>query len=317
MSERRDLSFDSDDGRCAAWHYAGDGDAFAGERGRPCVVMAHGYGATRDSGLEPFAERFAAAGLDALLFDYRNFGASPGEPRQLVSWRRHRRDYRAALACARGLPGVDPDRVVLWGSSYAGGHVIAVAADEPDVAAVISQVPAADGLAAVLEIGRYAGVGQLARLTLAGLRDLASSALGRGPRMIPTVGPPGSLGAMTTEDAEPGYRAIAGPTWRNEVCARAALDAALNRPLQRAGEVSCPLLVQVAEFDTICPPDSAREAAWRARERGRPEVRNYPLGHFDVYRGEAFERVVGDQLHFLRRHVAPAVTEPAALAPPR
>ena len=107
---------------------AGEGDAFADEAGRrPCVVLAHGFGGTVDSGLMPYAERFAAAGLDALAFDYRHFGASAGEPRQLVSVPRQLEDYAAAIAFARGLDGVDPDRIVVWGTSFSGGHVVEVA----------------------------------------------------------------------------------------------------------------------------------------------------------------------------------------------
>ena len=140
-----DVRFESAGERCAAWHLTGEGDAFARDRRRPCVVMAHGFGGTRDSGLLPFAQAFAAAGLDAFVFDYRNFGDSTGEPRQLVDWRRHREDYRAAIAHARGLDGVDPDRIVLWGTSYSGGHVVAVAADDARIAAVIAQTPATDG----------------------------------------------------------------------------------------------------------------------------------------------------------------------------
>jgi uncharacterized protein len=283
--------------RLAAWHFHGEGDA-----PRPCVVMAHGFGGTRDSGLRPFAERFAQAGLDTLVFDYRTFGDSTGEPRQLIHWGRHREDYHAAIAHARCLPGVDADRIVLWGSSYSGGHVIAVAADDGRVAAVISQVPATDGLAALVEIGRRAGIGQLLRLTALGVRDAVRGALGREPLRVPVVGPPGSLAAMTTPDAEPGFLAIAGPTFRNEFCARAALDAARNRPLTRAADLPCPTLFQIADRDSVAPPSAAEKAAWSAT--GRAEVRTYPLGHFDVYGGEGFERAVGDQLHFLGRHLA-------------
>ena len=292
-----EVNFLSGGERLAAWHFAGEGNA-----PRPCVVMAHGFGGTRDSGLRPFAERFAAAGFDAVVFDYRTFGASTGEPRQLIDWRRHREDYHAAIAFARGLPGVDADRVVLWGSGYSGGHVIAVAADDGRVAAVISQVPATDGLAALVEIGRYAGIGQLVRLTALGLRDAVRGAVGREPLRAPVVGPPGSLAAMTTPDAEPGFVAIAGPTFRNEFCARAALDAARNRPFTRAAELPCPTLFQIADRDSVAPPSAVQKTAWNAT--GRAEVRTYPFGHFDIYVGEAFERAVGDQLHFLRRHLA-------------
>ena len=163
------VSFDSGGVRCGATYLRGEGDAFAGEDGRrPCVVLAHGFGGTVDSGLMPFAERFAAAGLDALAFDYRHFGTSDGQPRQLLSISGQLEDYEAAIAFARSLDGVDPDRIVLWGSSYSGGHVVAVAVADGRVAAVISEVPAMDGVATLLNLARYAGVGQIARLVAGG-----------------------------------------------------------------------------------------------------------------------------------------------------
>jgi uncharacterized protein len=297
------VSFDSGGVRCAAVHLRGQGDAFAGEDGsRPCVVLGHGLGGTVDSGLLPFAERFAAAGLDALAFDYRHFGASDGEPRQLLSAPLQLEDYAAAIAYARALEGVDPQRIVVWGSSYSGGHVVPVAVSDGYVAAVISQVPNMDGLAALINLARYAGPGHLAQLVLAGLRDLGASLRGRPPVMIPLVGAPGSLGAMTTADADPGYHAIAGPTWHNEATARVALRTGTYRPGLQADRLPCPILIQIADQDAIAPPKAAQDAAWRAT--GRAEVRTYPIGHFDIYVGAPFEQAIADQLHFLRRHLA-------------
>lgn len=299
------VSFDSGGVRCAGVHLPGQGDAFADEDGRrPCVVLGHGLGGTVDSGLLAFAERFAAAGLDALAFDYRHFGSSDGEPRQLLSIPRQLADYAAAIAFARSLESVDEERIVVWGSSYAGGHVVPVAVADGRAAAVIAQVPAMDGAVAVLNIARYAGPGQLARLVLAGVRDLAASLRGRPPVTIPTVGPPGSLGAMTTPDAEPGYRAIAGASWRNELAARVMLSAGSYRPGLQADRLPCPILVQIADHDSVAPVKAAQDAAWRAT--GRAEVRTYPIGHFDIYTGEPFERAIAHQLHFLRRHVGDA-----------
>jgi pimeloyl-ACP methyl ester carboxylesterase len=296
------VSFDSGGVRCAGVHLPGQSDAFVGEDGRrPCVVLAHGFAGTVDSGLLPFAERFAAAGVDALAFDYRHFGSSDGEPRQLLSILRQLEDYAAAIAFARTLEDIDPDRVVVWGSSYAGGHVVPVAVADGRVAAVISQVPAMDGAVALMNIARYAGPGYLARLVLAGARDLVASLLGRPPVTIPAVGPPGSVGAMTSPDAEPGYRAIAGPTWRNEVAGRIALRAGAYRPGLQADRLPCPILVQIADHDSVAPVKAAQDAAWRAT--GRAEVRTYPIGHFDIYTGAPFEQAIAHQLHFLRRHV--------------
>ena len=154
-------------------HLAGEGDAFADAQGRrPCVVLAHGFAGTVDSGLLPYAERFAAAGLDALAFDYRHFGASGGEPRQLVSVPRQLEDYAAAIAFARTLPDVDPARIAVWGTSFSGGHVVEVAVADGRVAAAIAQTPAMDGRATLLNVAalrrrRRARPG----ITLAGIRD--------------------------------------------------------------------------------------------------------------------------------------------------
>jgi pimeloyl-ACP methyl ester carboxylesterase len=306
------VGFDSGGVRCAGVHLPGQGDLFAGEDGRrPCVVLANGLGGTVDSGLLPFAERFAAAGIDALAFDYRHFGLSEGEPRQLLSIPRQLEDYAAAIAFARSLEGVDPNRIVVWGSSYAGGHVVAVAVADGSVAAAISQVPAMDGAVALINLARYAGPGHLARCVLAGIRDVAASLRGRPPVMVPLVGAPGTIGAMTSPDAEPGYRAIAGPSWRNEMAARIFLRAGAYRPGLQAGRLPCPILVQIADHDAVAPVKAAQDAAWRAT--GRAEVRTYPIGHFDIYVGEPFERAIADQLHFLRRHAGVSSrTRPAA-----
>lgn len=289
---RSDATFASGGERCAAWVYR---PARAGDV--PCVVMAHGWSAVREQRLDAYAERFAAAGLAVVVFDYRHFGASSGEPRQLLDIGRQLADWEAAVAFARGLDGVDPERIVLWGSSFSGGHVQAIAASDARVAAVIAQVPFADGLRNLPRLG----VGLSLRLTAAGLRDVAGALAGRPPRMLAAVGPPGSLAVMTSPDAEPGFRAIdpPGSTWRNETAARIALRVATYRPGRRADRIAAPILYAIADDDVITPPEFAAAAAERAP---RGEVRRYPGGHFDLYDGEGFERVVADQVAFLERH---------------
>lgn len=290
--DREQISFRSGDAECAAWLYRplGADDLAA------CVVMAHGFGATKAGGLAAYAERFADAGHAALVFDYRHFGDSRGEPRQLLSVGRQHADWRSAVIQARALDGVDPARIALWGSSFSGGHVVVIAAADARVKTVVAQVPHTDGLATL----RAAGLGNLARLTATGLRDLAGAAFGREPYLIPIVAPPGTTAAMNSPDAYPGYRAMfpAGVRWRNEVSARAALQVGTYSPGRRAPRVRCPLLVQIATEDAVIPPDPARRVAERAP---RGELLAYPGGHFDFYVGDLFERVVSDQVGFLGR----------------
>jgi alpha-beta hydrolase superfamily lysophospholipase len=300
--ERRDVTFDSGGSRCAAWLYPG---------GPACIVLAHGFGAVRTARLDAYAERFAAAGLAALVFDYRHFGDSEGEPRQLLDIRRQLDDWRAAIAFARSLEDIDPERIVLWGSSFSGGHVARVASEDPRVAAAISQAPFADGLAAL----RAAGPADAWRLTVAALRDDLARMRRRPPFMMPIVGPPGQTAAMNSPDAEPGYRAMfpPGAEFRNEVAARVALRLGFYSPFRRAPRIACPWLVCVADRDAVTPPQPAIKGAMRAP---RGELRRYAAGHFDVYRGELFERIMGDQLDFLARHGLATLTQPATPQPP-
>jgi uncharacterized protein len=296
---RHDIAFESGGTRCAAWHYTAATDDLRGPQGRPCVVMAHGFGGTRDAGMEPFAEAFADAGLDVLLFDYRGFGASAGMPRQAVSYRRQRADYHAAIAAARLLQDVDPARIAAWGTSYSGGHVLAVAAHDPRIAAVIAMNPATDGLAALLAIARREGVGAVLKLSAAGVRDVSSTAVGRPPYRIPVAGPPGTVAVLAEEVAATAYPAIGGPTWRNECCGRSSLGVALNRPIRMATKVRVPLLVQVGDQDVIAPVAAAEKAARLAGPLA--EVRRYPTDHMGFYDGPSHPAVVADQVQFLLR----------------
>lgn len=296
---REDLRIPSGDDELAAWRYRPAAAAPGGAR-VPCVVMAHGFSATRRDGLEPYAERFAAAGYGVLLFDYRGFGDSGGGPRQVISIAGQQDDYRAAIRAAARTAWVDPARIALFGSSFSGGHAVSVAARDAQIAAVITQAPFADGLAQV----RAAPPGNVVRATLDALRDLMAAARGRQPVTVPAVGAPGTYAVLTAPEAEPGFRALVGADsrWENAVGARIMLAVGRWRPVREAHRVACPLLACVCDRDETTPPGPAVRLAENAP---RGELVRYPIGHFDIYAGAAFERAVGDQLAFLRRVLPP------------
>lgn len=296
-----DVTFRSGDAHCAAWHFPAQGAAFDTSTGRPCVVMSHGFGATKDCGLDGFARRFADAGLEVLAFDYRGFGHSGGEPRQTVSIRRQHADYVAAIAAARRLPGVDPHRIVLWGASLSGGHVLVGGAHATGVTAVIALVPFVDGRAAARHAGRQHRPRQLLRSAVHAARGRACQLAHLREPMLPITGRPGELATLTLPGNDDDYRMIAGPSWRNEINAAAALEIGRYRPVRHAHQVRCPLLVQIADLDRTSPPDDAAKAA----EAGRAEVRRYPCDHLDVFPGKPWhERAAEHQVAFLRRHLA-------------
>jgi dienelactone hydrolase len=292
---RRDVAFNSSGDECRAWLFMPDVER------PPLVILGHGLGATREYGLEAFARRFADAGIAALVFTYRHFGDSGGHPRQLLDIGRQLDDWAAALAYARSLDEIDSSRIALWGTSFGGGHVLIAAERDGNVAAVVSQCPFTDGVAAI----RAAHPSSLVRAIAPVLRDQVARLRGKDPVMVPLVGPPGSAALMTSPDSEPGYRALipAGAEFRNGVAARFLLHAGMHRPGRSAKNVSAPILFCLCDTDAVAPADTAARYAASAP---RAEVKRYPVGHFDIYLGEPFERAVADQTEFLVRHLGVA-----------
>src|ERR1044072_3402339 len=127
---RTDVTFPSGGTSCAAWLYRPDG-----VENPPIVVLAHGFAGFRELRLDAYAERFAQAGYAALVFDYRHWGASGGEARPVLDIKAQQADWRAAIAFARNLEGIDTSRVVGWGTSFGGGHVLDLAAADHGLAA--------------------------------------------------------------------------------------------------------------------------------------------------------------------------------------
>lgn len=294
MATREDVSFRSGADRISAWLYR---PADPGSSGAPLLVMAHGLGAVRTMRLDAYAERFAAAGYACLVFDYRNFGDSDGAPRQVLDVGRQLADWSAAVDFAHTVAGVDRNRIGLWGTSFGGGHVIATAA-RLRVAAVVAQCPFTDGIASARTIPPLT----IARISLLALRDLAAARLGNPPVMVATAGRPGDVALMSTPDSYPGYLKLVpqGQNLRNEVAARIGMKILAYRPGRLAAKVSCPILFCVCDTDSVAPPGPTLRYASKAP---RGTVKRYPEGHFDIYVGDAFERVVADQLEFLDRNL--------------
>ena len=295
--QRRELRIpagtDEQDEQLDAWVYLPERP-----RPLPVVVMAHGIGGIKAAGLAPFAERFACGGFAAVVFDYRHWGASTGRPREFLSIRRQLEDYRTALGWTRAQDEFDAARIFVWGTSFAGMHIVELAASEPGLAGAIAQCPLVDGLAGLANIPPTRGL----RLTAHAVADLAGSALGRGPRYLPISVPPGQLGVIATDDAMIGYGRLhpAEGSWPNEITARSLLDVTVDRPVRRARKARCPLLMVVAEHDTMAPTAPALAVATRAP---RGELFRSRGGHYDVYAGGLdHENVLRVEVSFLRRH---------------
>lgn len=302
-----ELEFESGGESCAAWlvrpEASSEDDRAEDDSTTPIVVMAHGFTATRSESLTGFARKFAAAGIATLAFDYRGFGDSDGAERQVLDIKRQLEDVAAAIGFAGGLPGIDPQRIALWGSSFGGGMTFETAAKmtangKAGIACAVAQVPFAEGPSMLGAVPPVTAM----RLTAKALADIRARRSGKPRVIIPAAGPPGSLAAMTSADALPGFEAIKPPDSRqeNRVAAAIAVEALLWRPGRKASKIECPILVQVANQDHDTPPEPAAKAAANAP---LGELRRYDCGHFDVYLEPWFDQVADDQVEFLKRNL--------------
>lgn len=291
-----EMRFDSGGTFCAATIYRGPDPG-----PRPTIVMGHGLGSVRQMRIPEYAERFVAAGYNCVSFDYRHFGESGGYPRQLLDIDRQLADWKSAVEFARTLPEVDADQIVLWGTSFGGGHVLVTAAEDSRVVAVIAQCPFVDGIASAKESNPRSA----SKVMMLALRDLFAAFLGREPVMVASAGRPGQAALMAAPDCYDGYLQLvpAGAPFENQVAARFGWNITMHRPIRKVAEIKAPTFYAICENDSVAPASAAQKASL-ATPRG--VVKLYDIGHFDIYVGEAFETAVEDQIAFLQLHVPTA-----------
>jgi len=287
------------------WRYLPD--AASSEAPVPGVVMAHGFSAVKEMGLEQMADACAAAGFAVLAYDHRNLGASDGEPRQEIDIWAQARDYRVAFDRLAAEPAVDAARIALWGSSYSGGEVLVVGAADRRVAAVVAQVPFA-GMSVEYTDDQLTAWTVLRDALLSGERGAPAEPYGPVPVVTETEGGAAFLGQAESWRwfSERGDRP--GSTWRNECTVRNDGGPVLFDPgLAVAHVAPTPLLLIVATDDRLAPTDIALAAFARA---GEPKELVVEAGdHFVPYDGAAFARCRDATIAFLRRHLEEAHRE--------
>mmetsp|Transcript_6822 Transcript_6822/g.15093 ORF Transcript_6822/g.15093 Transcript_6822/m.15093 type:complete len:428 (-) Transcript_6822:260-1543(-) len=278
-----------------------------------CILMAHGLGGQRDFGLHTYADAFAAKGFAVVLFDYRGFGGSDGEPRNWVSPSRHLEDWEAAVeALLPGGPssssGLSCSALSLWGTSFSGGHVIVTAAKyRAAISAVVSQVPHLSGVeASKLGMSRRGLLGGL-RLLAAGLHDRLRGLVGRSPAYVRLVGRPGDLAFMLLHEEELGsyyakHPAVRIGGWKPYAPARLALDISRYSPLKSLPMVTAPLMFVSATEDSLCPHHVVRQAA-KEYCNSTCELLEYAVNHFDIYKPQVLREVLDQQVGFFKLHM--------------
>jgi len=295
---RRDIEINAEGTILRGWLYLPEG-----ARGRvPLVAMAHGFSAVKEMYLDRFAEVFSRAGIAALVYDNRNFGASDGEPRQEIDPWQQVRDYRHAITWATSRAEIDADRIGVWGSSYSGGHVLVVGAIDRRVKCVVSQVPLVSGSR---NLKRLIRADMMAAVRQQFDADREARFKGGAPAMMPVVAEdPMAPAALPTADSWRWFTETGrsrARAWRNEVTLRTVEMLGEYEPRDYVPRISpTPLLMVIAAGDHLAVADEAFAAYNRALEPKRILV--LKGGHFDAY-VEDFERASGAARDWLVEHL--------------
>lgn len=293
---RNDVTFTVEKTALSAWLYLPRKSTSV-----PCIIMSSGFGGIKDSVImESYALRFVEAGMAVLTYDYRHFGASEGEPRQLFSIAKQVEDLKAAISYVRNLKEINPDKIALWGTSAAGGYGLIIAAQDPQITCVVGQCPALDRHEDSHLAVKREGILFFLKLFVHAQRDKGRSRFGLSPHKIPIVGRPGTLAMITAPGAFEGYARLVPSHFVNQVCARVLLTLRGHNPVDYAKDVQCPVLLQVCEKDNLVSEASYKKTADILGEYAK--VKKYPIGHFEIYEGENFERAVNDQITFFKDH---------------
>jgi cephalosporin-C deacetylase-like acetyl esterase len=275
--KREDAEFSAEGGvTLRGWLFLPDGPG-----PHPAISMAAGYAGVRNHALEPFAHAFAEQGFVVLLHDHRGFGASDGEPRHDVDPWRQIADWQRAISYLESRPEVDPTRIGLWGSSYAGGHAIVLGATDRRVRAVVAQVPTISGY--------EQGLRRVAPDAVAALEESFADDQRRQFRGEPLArqaivsADPRVPAAYRAQDAIDFYTMpVPDGAWQNTITVRSTRAARMYEPGAWIARVSpTPLLLIVALADTVTVTDLALAAYERALEPKK--LVTIPGGHFDPY----------------------------------
>lgn len=262
------------------------------------IVMAHGLAAQRNFGLAKFAKQFAAAGYAMINFDYRGFGGSTGKPRGLVSIQQQLLDWKNILEQIQKRKDINTRKIVLWGWSLSGGHVLQLASELRFIQAVIAQTPYIDGQESLkLYPKKY-----LSKVSALVAKDYMSKRLGLEPHTMPVVSE-SSYSCLATPESYRGYLSLvpADTDWIEQVPARIMFSLARYRPIQVVRKLTVPVFLLGATQDQLVPIEVTRLCATNLA----PFVQYHelPIGHFDAFNDQWFEKNIRLQINFLHQYV--------------
>ena len=266
----------------------------------PVILMVHGWGGTQDLLTLPFVQAFMQIGYAVMTFDYSTWGKSEGMPRNQISpWLRVR-EAEQAIQYLQNLEKIDADKIVVWGTSFGGGHTIDLAAKYPHLLGAIAHVPMLDGVQAVLANP----VKDMLKIGLKVVQDYLPS---QSRTYIPVIAPEHQFATMNRDQAydffmknyQESGKSI--DDYDNRVTARSVLTIGMYRPIRHLKTIKIPTLLIGATRDSVAPFDPEK-----IKKINNPHIEYQLLdaNHFEPYFEPIFQQNIQYQLEFLKKLIA-------------
>ena len=295
---RQNVEFESKGSVCRGWLYVPD--SIPRETTAPGIVMAHGFAGVKEMGLEGFAEHFESAGFVTLVFDYRFWGESDGEPRNQIFALEMVDDYRNAITWLSDRPEVDPQRIGVWGTSYSGGLCLYVGTHDKRVKAVVAQVPSALNPESrrAKDPETWNHVGELL------IKDRIERYKTGAVSYIKLVDLEGEPCVFPDKDAYDWYMEYCQftPSWQNEVTLESLEKLREFDPVSLIHLMApTALLLIPGKNDKLIPIKAVKEVYEKAREPKALSV--LPISHFVIYQDPWLSKAADLAIDWFRKHL--------------
>ncbi len=295
-NQREDFNVEVDGTNVSGWFYKAEGT-----EPLPCIILSHGFSGTKDALLEQYALKFNANGYHCITYDYRHYGTSGGEPRQLYCGVYQVEDLKAMVNDASARECIQSDAIILWGTSAGAGYGFEVASENKAIAGVIGQCGAYDHKEDSKLYTERVGYGFFLKLFVHAQKDKGRSRLGLSPHTFAAYGQPGTIAMINSPGAFDEVEELfkTSESFQNTTCARLAFMPHAMSPMDAAPDIKCPVLIQVCTEDNLVSPNSHLRLADLLKDKAT--VIEYPINHFDIYSGKNYDKATEDQIAFINR----------------
>lgn len=288
---KKEINFYSKKIRCSALYYKTNSNKSKG-----IIVMAHGLGGVKELWIDKFAEFFSKNDYECFLFDYRNYGTSDGNKRQLVNVKNQLMDWNNAIEFVKNNLDTNVKDIILFGSSFSGGHVIKLLSKRDDVKMAISQCPYTNTLATV----KTFSLKRILKFIFPVLLDLLSCLTGYHPYTLELANESGKSALMKI----PNYndylkRMPKNLNVINKAPARTILEFLKYSPGKYFKNIDRPIYVATCLKDNLAPAYKTIELANKCKGA---TIKEYNCNHFDIYFDDYFKEACNDYLEFLNKH---------------